>query len=182
MTFWTSLILALGLCADCFAVALCSGVTMNRRGLREVVATALIFSLVHIVFMLAGWYFGSAILGFVRRVASWIGFLLLLLVGGSMFVQGVRGKEEVKLLDSVAHIFMAAAATSVDALAVGAAQSMAGQNFKGIMALAALLFAVTFAVVSTGIAGGKALKKSIGRWAEIAGGLVLIAIGVSVLL
>lgn len=181
MSIWAALLLSVSLCADCFAVAVCSGVTMRRRGTAAVLCAALVFSAVHICFLSAGWLMGSLILGMVGRLACWIGFGLLLYVGAVMLYEGIRGKEEVKLLDSPLHILIAAVATSIDALAAGAAQSMEGAPFSGMIPLAATLFAVTMITVSAGITGGKVLGKNSGRHAEIAGGIVLIAIGVSFL-
>ena len=181
MSIWAAILLSVGLCADCFAVAVCSGVTMRRRAAAAVFSAALVFAAVHICFLTAGWLLGSLILGMVGRLARWVGFFLLLYVGVVMLFEGIRGKEEVKLLDSPLHIFIAAVATSIDALAAGAAQSMEATPFTGVLPLVVSLFVITMITVSAGIAGGKALKNSIGRWAEIAGGLVLVAIGVTVL-
>ena len=181
MSIWESILLATSLCADCFAVALCSGTTMKRHGLWAVLSVALAFSAVHICFMFFGWLFGSLILGLVERISRWIGFALLLYVGGTLLLQGVFGKTETRLLDSPLNVLLTAVATSIDALAVGAAKSLEGLSFGDMLPLLAMLFAVTLAAVSAGIAGGRALKQSAGRAAEIAGGLVLIGIGVSVL-
>ena len=177
-----SILLAASLCADCFAVSLCSGVTLKEVRAKEVLRVALAFAVIQTGLLLAGWLFGSLLAGFVSRAAHIIGFLLLLYVGGSMLVEGIKGEEDVKDLNGWRNVLLGGLATSIDALAVGAAQSLAGQTGAGITPLAVSVFAITAASVVGGILGGSAIGRKAGRWAEIAGGTVLVIIGVSILL
>ncbi len=97
-------------------------------------------------------------------------------------IEGVaKGKCEVRDLNGFRNIIIGGMATSIDALAVGAAQSMAGTDAAGFLPLAISVFAVTAISVIAGIWGGKTLGSRFGHWAEIAGGLVLVGIGVSLL-
>ena len=96
-----------------------------------------------------------------------------------MLIEGIRGKAEVRNLNGWRNIVLGGLATSIDALAVGVAESMDGH---GILPLAVSVFVITALSVVIGLRGGRAIGARFGRWAEIAGGLVLIGIGVSVLL
>lgn len=176
-----SLMMALALCADCFAVSMCSGVTVRESRFRETLRVALIFGIIQAGLLASGWAFGSLFVGFVRKASHIIGFLLLLYVGGSMLIEAIRGEEEIRDLNGLKNVIIGGIATSIDALAVGVAQCMADTDFAGMVPLTAAVFAVTILSVILGIEGGKTIGKKFGRWAEIIGGLVLIGIGVKLL-
>ena len=177
-----SILIAASLCADCFAVSLCSSVTLREINRKQVLRVALAFAIIQSALLLSGWAFGSLFAGLVHKVAHIIGFLLLLYVGGSMLIEGIKGEEDIKDLGSLKNIILGGIATSIDALAVGAAQSMAGVQWRGFTPLLISVFIITAASVVAGICGGNKVGKHFGRWAEIAGGAVLILIGASLLL
>ena len=176
-----SIVLAISLCADCFAVSLCSSVTLKQIRWREVVRVALAFAVIQAGLLLVGWLFGNIFVGFVSRISHFIGFALLLYVGGSMLVEGIRNEQEAKDLNGWKNVILGGVATSIDALAVGVAQSMVQQPRAGFLPLLIAVFAVTALTVTAGIWGGRTIGGKFGRWAEIAGGLVLISIGVLLL-
>ena len=180
--FLFALVFALSLCADCFAVSLCSSVTLKTVRWKDVVRVALAFAVIQTGLLLAGWAFGSLLAGLLTKIAHIIGFLLLLYVGGSMFIEGIRGEEEVKDLNGLRNVVLGGIATSIDALAVGVSLSMDSKPWGEVLPLAVAVFAVTALSVVAGIWGGKTVGSKAGRWAEIAGGLVLVGIGVSILL
>ena len=179
---FSAILFALSLCADCFAVSLCSGTTLAKVDWKDTLKVASTFSIMQTGLMMVGWAFGSAIVPYVGKVAPWIGFLLLLYVGGSMLLEGIRGESEVRNLNGFRNILLGGLATSMDALAVGISMSMSGDSIADIAPKAIAVFIVTFLSVVLGIMGGKALAKKAGNIAEIIGGLVLIGIGVSILL
>lgn len=182
LTVVSALIFALSLCADCFAVSLCSSVTLKSVRWKEVLRVALAFAVIQTGLLLAGWAFGSFLAGLLTKIAHVIGFLLLLYVGGSMFIEGIRGEDEVKDLNGLKNVIIGGVATSIDALAVGVSLSMDSKPWNEMMPMALAVFAVTALSVVAGIFGGKTIGSKAGRWAEIAGGLVLVGIGVSILL
>ena len=85
-----SLLLAASLCADCFAVSTCSSVTLEDISWRKILPIALAFGVVQTALMAMGWLFGDIFVGHIHKVASLIGFLLLLYVGGSMILEAVK--------------------------------------------------------------------------------------------
>lgn len=181
MGIMQSLLMAAALCADCFAVSLCSGVTVRDAKFGEVLKVALVFGVIQTGLLAAGWAFGSLFVGFVEKASHIIGFLLLLYVGGSMLLEGIRNEEEIKDLNGLGNVIIGGIATSIDALAVGVAQCMTGTGLAGMTPLLASVFAVTVLSVLLGIEGGKTIGRKFGRWAEVTGGLVLMAIGASLL-
>ena len=177
-----SILLAASLCADCLAVSLCSGVSLRSVRRRSVLGVALAFAVIQSGFLLGGWAFGRLFAGLLEQVSHIIGFLLLLYVGGSMLVSGIRGGEEGLNLDGWRNVLLGGVATSLDALAVGASQSMAGVPWSGVLPLFVSVFVLTVLSVLTGLLCGSAAGARFGRWAEFAGGVVLLAIGVGILL
>lgn len=176
-----SILIAISLCADCLAVSLCSSVTIRKINWRAVLRVAVAFAIIQSGLLLTGWLFGNLFVGLIERISHILGFLLLLYVGGSMFIEGIRNKQEIRDLNGLKNVIIGGVATSIDALAVGVAQSMSGQTWPGFAPLLISVFIVTAISVICGIRGGKALGSRFGRWAEIIGGLVLIGIGVSLL-
>ena len=177
-----TLFIAVSLCADCFAVSLCSGVTLKRVKTGNVLAVAFSFAVIQSLLLLIGWLFGNVFVGLVSGISHVIGFLLLLYVGGSMLVEALKGKGQARNLSGLKNILLGGLATSLDALAVGVSQSMAGLDTQNFTPLFLSVFAVTFISVVCGILGGRVLGTHFGRIAEIGGGIVLIFIGVTILL
>ena len=182
MRILEAILVAVSLCADCFAVSLCSGVTLHDARWKRVLGVALAFAVIQAGLLAVGWAFGYLFVGLVEKISHVIAFLMLLYVGGSMLIEGIRGKEEARNLDGWRNVLVGGVATSIDALAVGVAQSMEDVSFSGFLPLLLSVFAVTALSVVAGLKGGRAIGVRFGRWAEIAGGLVLIGIGVSVLI
>lgn len=116
-------------------------------------------------------------------VDHWIAFGLLLAVGGAMLRNAImdgedEGEEDCGPVRSVRAEWLAllttAVATSIDAAAVGAGLALVDVD---MVTTSALIGVVTFAVAFGGVLIGKAAGNHLGRWAEMAGGVVLIGLG-----
>ena len=182
MLMLESILVAVSLCADCLAVSLCSGVTLRDMRWKRILGVALAFAVIQAGLLLAGWAFGGLFAGAVQKVSHVIGFLLLLYIGVSMLVEGIRGGEEVRNLDGLRNVIVGGLATSIDALGVGVAKSMEDVSWSGFLPLLISVFVVTALTVVIGLRGGSAIGERFGRWAEVFGGIVLIGIGISILL
>ena len=185
MSIFETLMLAASLCADCFAVSLCSSVTLRETGWRQLLLTSLAFAVIQSGLLLAGCMAGGLFYGLVETVSGIIGFVLLAYVGGSMLVEGIRGCGEGRNLNGWRNIILGGVATSIDAAAVGVSQSMSGAGTSGTVLLLAAVFICTLVSVTAGISAGRAIGgirgRNVGRIAEIAGGAVLTVIGLTFL-
>lgn len=181
MNILESILLAVSLCADCFAVSLCSSITLKNLKWTTVLKVALSFAVIQSALLWAGWAFGSLLASYVIKISHILGFLLLLYVGGSMIWEGIKGDKDVRDLSAWKGIIIGGLATSIDALAVGVAQSFADQSPADFIPLLVSVFVVTALSSILGICGGKAIGKRTGPLAEIIGGCVLIGIGISLL-
>jgi len=181
MTILEAILIAISLCADCFAVSMCSSVTVKHICFKRLAVIALSFAVIQSGLLLCGWAFGSIFVGLISKVSHLVGFLLLLYVGGSMLIEGIRNESEARNLSGIKNIIVGGVATSIDALAVGVAQSMGGADWLGFLPLLISVFVITAISVVAGILGGEQLGKRFGHIAEIIGGLVLIGIGLLML-
>ena len=165
---------------DAFAVAVCKGLSIKRLNWHHAVLTGLYFGGFQAAMPLIGYLLGSHFKDAIASFDHWIAFFLLAAIGFSM-IREACSKEEEELDSSLDFKTMSvlALATSIDALAVGV--SMAFMSVH-ILASAAVIGVVAFALSVTGGLVGRRLGCLFQRRAELTGGLVLIAIGVKILL
>lgn len=175
------ILLAVSLCADCFAVSLCASVSMKKTRAGEVMKIALIFAVIQTLFLFLGWAFGDFIAKYVLSYVKYIGMGLLVFVGVSM-IKEAFSEEESRNLSGFRNIVMAGIADSIDALAVGISMSMAGRNLSGMISPIVAVFVITALSVVFGIAGGRFIGCRAGKPAAICGGTVLILLGVNIVL
>ena len=180
MSALTLVLVALGVSADAFAVAVGKGLERRRRDLRQALVVAAVFGAFQAGMPLLGWFVGSELEDLVTSVDHWVAFVLLAAVGGRMLHEALAADGPAPARGiGWRELLVLALATSVDALAVGITFA-----FLPLRILpAVLLIGATTAVVSF---GGVLLGQRAGaRWrrpAELAGGVVLIGIGVKILL
>ena len=191
MNIWISaILLGISLCADCFAVSLCSSFLLPREEMEKKVWTvAAVFAVIQTGLFLGGWALGtfateliSEYVGHFEKVAHVIGFLLLLYVGGEMFIDGVRGKSDHLNLDGIKSMIVGGVATSIDAAVVGLSMSMDEARWADIAPVALSILVFTALSVIVGMFSGGFVGRKLGHSARIVGGLVLIGLGVNILL
>ena len=124
----------------------------------------------------------SEYVGHFEKVAHVIGFLLLLYVGGEMFIDGIRSKSEHLNLSGFKSIVLGGVATSIDAAVVGLSMAMDTAPWAEIWPIAVSIFVFTFLSVVIGMLSGSFIGRKLGYSARIVGGLVLIGLGVNILL
>ena len=174
--------IALALAMDCFAVTL--GVAAGARGLtaRQAVRMAVYFGGFQFLMPVAGWFAGDRLLALISRFDHWVAFGLLALVGGRMIHESFEASEEDKAgrpdQTRGRRLVVLAVATSIDSLAVGLSLGVVGTS---VLYPAAVIGATSFVVTVAGARLGPVVGRLAGRRAELAGGLVLIAIGIKIL-
>ena len=173
-------LLALSMSTDAFAAAVGKGARLDRPGLGEALRTGLIFGSVEAATPLIGWGLGKAASRFIAAYDHWIAFAILTLVGGKMIWDAAarEPEEEKPKSHSLPVLVLTAIGTSIDALAVGVTLALIGAN---IVVNALAIGATTFVMVTIGMLTGRFLGEKFGRYAEAAGGVVLILIGIAIL-
>lgn len=183
----TYCLVALGLSMDAFAVSVSSGICIPNLKFRHGLRAAASFGLFQFLMPLAGYFAGAVFRELIREYDHWIAFGLLAFVGAKMIKEGFEvctdaacDEEELRrrnILDPGTLVLLSVA-TSIDALAVGLSFSVLGQP---ILLPAAIIGVLTFLVCLGGCEFGKRLGTVFERWAEVAGGAVLVGIGVKIL-
>lgn len=186
---WTLLLLALGVSADAFAVALGKGLQLRAHVLRTALVFATAFGLAQAVMPLLGWLLGSAFADAIAPFDHWISFGLLTLVGGKMLWEALSPEapadaehpEHVHDIEAFTtrEVVLLSIATSIDALAVGVSFAFLNVDVAvAVTSIGLVTFALSFVAVFIGYRIGTRFR----RPAEILGGLVLIGIGTQILI
>lgn len=173
-------ILAVGLSMDAFAVSICKGLAMDRVTLKKAGIVGLWFGGFQALMPAIGYLLGSRFEQFITAIDHWIAFILLGIIGASMIKEALSKDEEhaTASLD-VNTMFLLAVATSIDALAVGVTFA-----FLQVNILAAVLFIgmTTLSLSMIGVKVGNIFGLRYKAKAEIAGGVILILMGIKILL
>lgn len=186
MSLWELFILAVGLSMDAFAVSVCKGLCVHKAGAREGCIAGAYFGGFQALMPLAGYFLGSQFKDSITSIDHWIAFILLSLIGANMVKEAFQ-KEEVTcevLPDGTSpfafkSMLPLAIATSIDALAVGVTfafldvQIVPAVSFIGI---------VTFFLSAAGLRIGNIFGVRYKSKAELAGGIILIGMGLKILL
>lgn len=178
MSFIELFLVAAGLSADAFAVALADGLSLKRR--RKGAVIAFMFGLFQALMPILGFLLGSNFAGLISSVDHCIALGVLGFIGGKMIIESVRELRDDDYCapenkdPSFPTILLQAAATSIDALMVGVSFAAIGVK---IVPAAAFIGTVTFAISLAGIFGGRKFGLKLGAKAELLGGIVLVAIG-----
>lgn len=173
------ILLAFGLAADAFAVAITQGAAATDRPMRAALVLAGAFGLAQAIAPLAGWALGQTFAGHIEHWDHWIAFGLLGVIGAKMIRDGLkpRAEPEEELSKGLA-LPMLALATSIDAAAAGVALPTLGAP---ILMSVLTIGLVTFGMCFAGVWIGRAGSRAVGPNAAILGGVVLIVIGAKVL-
>lgn len=176
------LLIGVGLAMDAFSVSVTDGIILKKPTFFEATKIAFFFGIFQFLMPCIGYLLGSAFASYIKTFDHWIAFVLLAFIGGKMLIEAVGEKEEEKEKEiknplSFATLFVLAVATSIDALAVGV--TFATIEVPLIFA-ATLIGIVTFIISLAGVYIGSRFGNLFGSKAEIAGGLVLIGIGLKI--
>lgn len=183
MGFWEMLLLAVGLSMDAFAVSVCKGLCMKRAGIREGAVCGVWFGGFQAAMPLVGFFLGKSFAGAIEAVDHWVAFGLLVIIGINMLREAFSAECDCENHDgdlSPKTMFVMAIATSIDALAVGISLAMAGN--VNIFAAVGLIGAVTCLLCIVGVKLGNVFGSRFEKLAQIAGGGILILLGLKILL
>ena len=180
MNIWELFLIAVGLSMDAFAVSVCKGLSAGRVRPGHALTAGVWFGGFQALMPFLGWLLGSRFQGLISSVDHWIAFLLLGLIGVNM-VRESRSQEEDEVGASFAPRAMLplAVATSIDALTVGITFAFLRVD---ILWAVTLIGVTTFVLSAIGVQAGGVVGARGKSRAELAGGLVLILMGLKILL
>ncbi len=180
MSTYELFIIAVGLSMDALAVAICKGLSMAKMSWKKGIIVGLWFGGFQALMPLIGYLLGAQFESRITAFDHWIAFILLGLIGGNMIREGVSGDEE-KTDDSVSikSMLPLAIATSIDALAVGVTFAFLRVN---IVYAVSFIGVITFLLSTVGVKVGNVFGARYKSKAEIAGGVILILMGLKILI
>ena len=182
MGFLELFLLAVGLSMDAFAVSICKGLSMKKAGLKEGCICGAWFGGFQAIMPLVGFFLGLLFADAIVSFDHWVAFGLLAIIGINMLKEAFS-KEECESCGcdlSVKNMLVMAIATSIDALAVGISLAMAGD--VNIWVAVGLIGVITFTLSGVGVKIGNVFGSRFEKKAQIAGGCILILLGLKILL
>ena len=179
MSLWELFIIAVGLSMDAFAVSICKGLSVQKVCPRHCLTAGIYFGGFQAIMPLLGYLLGTQCQALITSVDHWIAFILLGLIGVNMIRESRSEEEKLDGCFSCKAMLPLAVATSIDALAVGVTFA-----FLKVQIIPAVSFiGITTVVIScAGVLIGNRFGAKYKSKAEIAGGIVLILMGVKILL
>ena len=178
-----SILFGFGLAMDAFSVSVANGLRETKLSGRRVALIAGTFGLFQTAMPLIGWLCVHTIAETFRafqRFIPWIALILLAYIGIKMILEGTRGREEEKESLHGRALLIQGIATSIDALSVGF--TIAEYTFPFALAEAVIIGIVTFGLCCGGLYFGRKIGERIAGKATIAGGIILILIGLEIFL
>mgnify|MGYP003106429082 CR=1 FL=1 len=163
------LLISVSVAMDAFAVSIGKGLTVSRVRVQDAVKSTLWFGGFQMLFPILGYFAASTFSKYVTQFDHWIIFALLVFIGGNMVHEAFEEDEE-------------------------NSKETAQFDWKHMLSLAFMFTKahMAFAILSIGVvtglfsAAGLHIGRAFGsRWqkpAQIAGGVVLILLGIKVLL
>ncbi|MEP7214572.1 MAG: manganese efflux pump MntP family protein [Acidobacteriota bacterium] len=177
-----TLLLALGVSADAFAVAVAHGGAEHRLRKLEAVKLALLFGIFQAVMPVLGWSLGNNFRDLINSIDHWIAFTLLGGIGLKMIYDDLKGDDgSLDPVDSskgIWHLLVLALATSIDAFAVGLGLTFLESITRPVL----IIGFVTFAFSLAGVFLGHRYKHLGRSKSRMIGGMILIGIGTKILL
>ncbi|MDE6433583.1 MAG: manganese efflux pump MntP family protein [Lachnospiraceae bacterium] len=172
-------VLAVGLSMDAFAVSVCKGLSLGKIKMKHMCIAGLWFGGFQALMPVTGYFLGSFFAEKITRYAHWIAFILLVMIGGNMVREAMGEGEQMDANMDPKNMFLLAVATSIDALAVGVTFAFLQVN---IGVAVSFIGVTTFTFSAIGVKIGSIFGAKYRSRAELAGGIILVLIGIKIVL
>ena len=172
-------LIAVGLSMDAFAVSICKGLAMRTMNWKNAWKAGLYFGGFQTLMPLIGYFLGSGFRDKITKIDHWIAFVLLIVIGLNMIKESREEDSDANDSFDVKTMLLLAVATSIDALAVGVSFAFLQVN---IVAAVCFIGCITFAFGVAGVKMGNVFGTRYKSRAELAGGCILILMGVKILI
>lgn len=173
-------LIAVGLSMDAFAVSVCKGLATPKYKLKYSMICGAWFGGFQALMPAVGYLLGVNFKKYITAIDHWIAFVLLALIGFNMIREALKNDDEGADPSFTAKsMSLLAIATSIDALAIGITFA-----FLDVNIVAAVLFigVCTFVISAAGVKIGSVFGTRFKSKAEIAGGAILIILGLRILI
>lgn len=181
----SSILLGIGLAMDAFSVSLANGLNCIGINPKKTALVGGVFAGFQTLMPLIGWVCVHNLVTYFEMFQKFIpitAFTLLAIIGGKMIYEVLTKKEDECIACSNINFItltVQGIATSIDALSVGF--TIANYNLYMAISSALIIGVVTFVICYAGVLIGKKFGMVLANKAQIAGGIILIAIGIKML-
>ena len=181
MSILEILLLGIGLSMDAFAVSICKGLSTKKLQIKHYLIIGAWFGGFQALMPTIGYFLGSTFEQYITAFDHWVAFVLLAAIGANMIKESFS-KEEFETNSSFAFktMLLMALATSIDALAVGITFALLPDI--NVPLAVCLIGVTTFVCSAAGLKVGNLFGLRYKAKAELAGGIILILIGLKILL
>lgn len=173
------LVIAVGVSMDAFAISICKGLSVQNAQPKHLLITGLWFGGAQAIMPLLGFVLGSQFSGFITRIDHWLSFFLLGLIGVNMILESHKEIKDLNASFAPKVMLPLAIADSIDALAVGVSFAFLRVD---IFPAVILIGICTFLFSACGVKIGNVFGSRFKSRAEVAGGVILILMGIFILL
>ncbi len=184
MGLFEIVLVGLGLSMDAFAAAICRGLAIRKLTIKEILQIGIAFGTFQAMMPAAGFFLGRQFEESGKAVDHWAAFLLMTFIGSKMIWDAVGEMVHENVADTcfrplrLREILSLALATSIDALAAGITFAFLQVH---ILPAISLIGMITFILSCTGVILGHRFGGRQKTKAGIAGGLILILMGLKIL-
>lgn len=180
MNLLEGVLIAIGLAMDCLAVSISCGLTIKDINRFDALKLGIFFGGFQGMMAFIGWLGGTGFREYIQNIDHWIAFVLLLIIGVKMIMEGLGEEKNEGFLNirKLRVLLLLSIATSIDALAVGISLAFLSVPILFPVIIIGLMSFV-FAFFGTMI--GDRVGHVFGGRIEVLGGIILIGIGVKVL-
>lgn len=189
MTMWMELVIqsiALGvaLAMDAFSVSMANGLNEPDMKKKKLCVIAGTFAGFQFAMPMLGWFCVTTIKELFSKfelLIPWIALILLVLIGGKMLLDGIRGDSDETEAGSgltAKMLILQGIATSIDALSTGF--TTAEYDIFEAFISSLIIAVVTFFICVAGVKIGKKFGVRLAGRAQILGGVILILIGLKI--
>lgn len=182
MFILNSLLLGVALAMDAFTVSCADGMACGG-GVRRAVKVSSVFGMFQMIMPLAGWIFVTLLTDLfeqIRQFIPWISLLILGFLGAKMINDGLSEQDEEKAAAGFGGLILQGVATSIDALSAGL--TFTDNPAYEVIIGSAVIGVVTFGICMAGVIFGEKIRSLVGNRGTVAGGVILILIGVEIFL
>lgn len=172
--------LGVGLAMDAFAVSMSNGLKEKNMKISKAVFISLVFGIFQAIMPLIGYLCGNMFLKYISKFIPYIALIILSFLGIKMIVDSIKNKKNDKedSILTIKALLLQAIATSIDALSTGIAFS--NYNIKEAILCVSIIGLLTFILCLIGVYIGKAFGLKFSKISDIAGGVILILIGLEI--
>ncbi len=180
MEVFSALAIGTSLAADAMAVSVCCGIKKRGRYIKTALLTGALFGTFQMLMPILGWSIGKVGSGMIEGKENIFSAAVFILLGIKMLYDSSRSPLSSLTAVGIKELLLFSAATSMDALAVGTVlPSAAGADSPAKMFLTVFIIGlVTFVLSYAGFCIGNSFHRFKPSYAERAGGIILIILGI----